>query len=138
MKKPLTSFITDKYTRYILYVVRSWYDGYVFGDSYVYCPWDVINHISSLRYKRTTKPKNYWKNTSHNGILLKDDDNRRAIIIEAKKSKKEADMDKDCDDVIDQIITEKYAEGLYGYEEILCYGVAFFQKQARVRLLNRE
>ena len=50
--------------------IKEWYDGYVFGDSFVYCPWDVINHISALRYKRTTKPKNYWKNTSHNGILL--------------------------------------------------------------------
>ena len=278
--------------------IKEWYDGYVFGNSYIYCPWDVINHISALRYKRTTKPKNYWKNTSHNGILLtfvkrtdfkvkgkfeilmnsgtimqtitdeltydtlhssednlwsvllmtgyitkadpdeegetvslkipnreiatifedavvklfketidtnmqksmmnalwdrdaeeagriisellwrtisyndyhedyyhaflagafvgigyevesnkekglgrpdillKDDDNRRAIIIEAKKSEKESDLDKDCDEAIDQIITEKYAEGLYGYEQILCYGVAFFQKQAKVKLIK--
>ena len=278
--------------------IKEWYDGYVFGNSYLYCPWDVINHISALRYNRTAKPKNYWKNTSHNGILLtfvrrtdfkvkgkfeilmnsgtitqtitdeltydtlhssednlwsvllmtgyitkadaeeegetvslkipnkeiasifedtvvklfketidtnmqksmmeafwnqdaeeagrtlsellwrtisyndyhedyyhaflagafvgigyevesnkekglgrpdillKDEDNRRAIIIEAKKSKKEADLDKDCDEAIDQIITEKYAEGLYGYKQILCYGVAFFQKQAKVKLLT--
>ena len=277
---------------------KEWYDGYVFGNSHVYCPWDVINHISALRYKRTTKPKNYWKNTSHNGILLtfvkrtdfkvkgkfellmnngvvvqtitdeltydtlhssednlwsvllmtgyitksdpdedgetvslkipnreiatifedtvvklfketidtnvqksmmealwnqdaeeagriisellwrtisyndyhedyyhaflagafvgigyevesnkekglgrpdillKDDDNRRAIIIEAKKSEKESNLDKDCDEAIDQIITGKYAEGLYGYEQIFCYGVAFFQKQAKVKLIK--
>ena len=50
--------------------IKEWYDGYVFGNSYVYCPWDVINHISALRYKRTTRPENYWKNTSHNGVLL--------------------------------------------------------------------
>ena len=280
--------------------IREWYDGYVFGNSYVYCPWDVINHISALRYKRTAKPKNYWKNTSHNGILLtfvkrtdfkvkgkfeilmnsgtilqtisdeltydtlhssednlwsvllmtgyitkayaeeegetvhlkipnreiasifedtvvklfretidanmqksmmeafwnkdaeaagrivsellwrtisyndyhedyyhaflagafvgigyevesnkekglgrpdillKDEDNRRAIIVEAKKSGRESDLDKDCDEALDQIVTEKYAEGLYGYEQVLCYGVAFFQKQARVKLLSAE
>ena len=278
--------------------IRKWYDGYVFGNSYLYCPWDVINHISALRYRRTARPKNYWKNTSHNGILLtfvkrtdfkvrgkfeilmnsgtirqtitdeltydtmhssednlwsvllmtgyitkadageegetvslkipnreiasifedtvvklfketidtnmqkkmmeafwnqdteeagrivsellwktisyndyhedyyhaflagifvgrgyevesnkekglgrpdillKDEDNRRAIIIEAKKSDKETDLDKDCDEAIDQIIAEKYGEGLYGYEQILCYGVAFFQKQAKVKLLK--
>ena len=278
--------------------IKEWYDGYVFGNTYVYCPWDVINHISALRYKRTTKPKNYWKNTSHNGILLtfvkrtdfdvadkfetllnggminqtisdeltydtlhssednlwsvllmtgyitkadpeEDDDtvslkipnkeissifedtvvkyfnetvntdsinellnslwdsdeerateivsellwntisyndyhedyyhaflagvfvgrgysvesnkekglgrpdiflkdrrNRRAIIIEAKKSDKESDMDKDCDKAIKQIIDEKYAEGISGYEQILCYGVAFYQKQAKVKLLK--
>ena len=50
--------------------IKEWYDGYVFGNSCVYCPWDVINHISALRYKAAAKPKNYWKNTSHNGILL--------------------------------------------------------------------
>ncbi|MBR1853819.1 MAG: PD-(D/E)XK nuclease domain-containing protein, partial [Lachnospiraceae bacterium] len=69
-------------------------------------------------------------------ILLKDEDHRRAIIIEAKKSARETDLGKDCDEAIDQIITEKYAEGLYGYEQILCYGVAFFQKQAKVKLLQ--
>jgi len=66
-------------------------------------------------------------------ILLKDDDNRRAIIIEAKKSNNESDMEADCDRAISQIITKKYAEGLYGYEQILCYGVAFFQKQVKVK-----
>ena len=278
--------------------IKEWYDGYVFGNSYLYCPWDVINHISALRYNRTTKPKNYWKNTSHNGILLtfvkrtdfdvadkfekllnggminqtisdeltydtlhssednlwsvllmtgyitkadpeEDDDtvslkipnkeissifedtvvkyfnetvntdsinellnslwdsneehaakilsellwntisyndyhedyyhaflagvfvgrgysvesnkekglgrpdiflkdrrNRRAIIIEAKKSDKESDMDKDCDKAIKQIIDEKYAEGISGYEQILCYGVSFYQKQAKIKLLK--
>ena len=50
--------------------MKEWYDGYVFGSSYVYCPWDVINHISALKYKKNAAPKNYWKNTSHNGILL--------------------------------------------------------------------
>ena len=50
--------------------LRKWYDGYVFGNSYVYCPWDVVNHVSALVYRRDARPKNYWKNTSHNGILL--------------------------------------------------------------------
>ena len=280
--------------------IKEWYDGYVFGNSYVYCPWDVINHISALRYKRTTKPKNYWKNTSHNGILLtfvertdfdvtgkferllnggsivqtisdaltydtlhstednlwsvllmtgyvtkadadeegdtvslkipnkeiasiftdcvaryftdtvntdtvkklldalwekdetrsgeilsgllwdtisyndyhedyyhaflagifvgrgyevesnkekglgrpdiflKDRKNRRAIIIEAKKSDKESDLDRDCNKAIKQIVDEKYGEGLYGYNQILCYGAAFYQKQAKVKLLTDE
>ena len=279
--------------------IKEWYDGYIFGDSYMYCPWDVINHVSALVYKRNTKPKNYWKNTSHNAILLtfvkrtefdvadkfetllnggtivqrisdeltydtlhsseenlwsvllmtgyitkadaeedgetvslripnreiasifedtvvkyfvetvsgdqinelitalwekdevgvtkiisdllwdtisyndyhedyyhaflagvfvgrgynvesnkenglgrpdillKDKKNRRAIIIEAKHSKKEADMEKDCKEALEQIITEKYAEGLKGYEQIVCYGAAFYQKQVKVMLLNR-
>ena len=278
--------------------IKAWYDGYLFGNSYLYCPWDVINHISALRYRRTTRPGNYWKNTSHNGILLtfvkrtdfdvtgkfekllnnepvvqkisdeltyetlhssednlwsvllmtgyitkadpeedgdtvslkipnkeiatifqdsvaryftdtvntdtikefiealwekdevragellsgllwktisyndyhedyyhaflagifvgrgyevesnkekglgrpdiflKDRNNRRAIIIEAKRSEKEADMAKDCDKAIKQINDVKYADELYGYDRILCYGVAFFRKQAMVKLLK--
>ncbi len=280
--------------------IKEWYDGYVFGNSYVYCPWDVINHVSALSYRKTAKPKNYWKNTSHNGILLtfvkrtdfdvagkfekllndefivqtisdemsydtlhssedklwsvllmtgyitkanpnedgdtvslripnkeiasifqdsvaryftdtvntdtikdlmaslwekdemksgeilsgllwdtisyndyhedyyhaflagvfvgrgyevesnkeeglgrpdiilKDRRNRRAIIVESKKSKKEDDLDEDCDKALKQIVDEKYAEGIDGYQQILCYGVAFFQKQAKVKLLKGE
>lgn len=66
-------------------------------------------------------------------MVLKDEDNRRAIVIETKKSRKEADMDKDCGEALGQIRKRKYADGLYGYEQVLCYGVAFFQKQARVK-----
>ena len=69
-------------------------------------------------------------------ILLKDRKNRRAIIVEAKKSKNKADLDRDCDKALKQIADERYSEGLDGYEQILCYGIAFFQKQAKVKLLR--
>ena len=278
-------------------LIKEWYDGYIFGDSFLYCPWDVMNYMSALKKRENAKPKNYWKNTSHNGILLtfvkrtdfkvrgkfeilmnggtitqtisdeltydtlhssednlwsvilmtgyltkadageegetvrlkipnreiasifedtvvklfqdtmddncrkdmmealwrgdereaseaisnllwktisyndyhedyyhaflagafvglgyevesnkekglgrpdiflKDDDNRRVIIIETKRSKKEENLDQDCDRAVSQILSKKYAEGLYGYTQILCYGIAFFQKQARVKRL---
>lgn len=276
-------------------LIKEWYDGYIFGDSFLYCPWDVMNYMSALKKRENAKPKNYWKNTSHNGILLtfvkrtdfkvrgkfeilmnggtitqtisdeltydtlhssednlwsvilmtgyltkadageegetvrlkipnreiasifedtvvklfqdtmddncrkdmmealwrgdereaseaisnllwktisyndyhedyyhaflagafvglgyevesnkekglgrpdiflKDDDNRRVIIIETKRSKKEDNLDQDCDRAVSQILSKKYAEGLYGYTQILCYGIAFFQKEARVK-----
>ena len=44
--------------------------------------------------------------------IRKDRKNRRAIIIEAKKSEKESDMEKDWREAIKQIDREKYAEGL--------------------------
>ena len=278
-------------------LIKEWYDGYIFGDSFLYCPWDVMNYMSALKKRENAKPKNYWKNTSHNGILLtfvkrtdfkvrgkfeilmnggtitqtisdeltydtlhssednlwsvilmtgyltkadageegetvrlkipnreiasifedtvvklfqdtiddncrkdmmealwrgdeqeaseaisnllwktisyndyhedyyhaflagafvglgyevesnkekglgrpdiflKDDDNRRVIIIETKRSKKEDNLDQDCDRAVSQILSKRYAEGLYGYTQILCYGIAFFQKQARVKRL---
>ncbi len=279
-------------------LIKEWYDGYVFGNSHVYCPWDVINYLSALRKRKDARPRNYWKNTSHNGILLtfvkrtdfdvadkfetllndgtitqaisddltydtlhssedklwsvllmtgyvtksdaeedgdtvslkipnkeissifedavasyfnetvntdiinelintlwfgdekrateivsellwdtisyndyhedyyhaflagvfvgrgysvesnkekglgrpdillKDRKNRRAIIIEAKKSVKESDMEKDCDTALKQIVDKKYAEGIDGYEQMFCYGVAFFRKRAKVKLLR--
>lgn len=48
---------------------RVWYDGYVFGNTSVYCPWDVVSYASELLYKNGAKPKNYWKNTSSNGVI---------------------------------------------------------------------
>ncbi|MBR4342359.1 MAG: AAA family ATPase [Lachnospiraceae bacterium] len=276
-------------------VIKEWYDGYVFGKSSVYCPWDVINYLSELRFDSDAKPKNYWKNTSHNGILLtfvkhtdfdvadkfesllnggtviqtisdaltydtlhssednlwsvllmtgyitkadleeagetvalkipnrelssifedavvkffnetvsndtikellnalwekneaeasrllsdllwntisyhdyhedyyhaflagvfagrgysvasnkekglgrpdleiKDKKNRRVIIIEAKKSVKESDMDKDCSEAIKQIRVLKYADSIdEGFKQVLCYGIAFYKKKAKV------
>lgn len=50
-------------------VFRKWYDGYLFGNEAVYCPWDVVNYVAALMKRRDAKPKNYWKNTSGNGIV---------------------------------------------------------------------
>ena len=278
-------------------IIRSWYDGYVFGNSYVYCPWDVISYMSALLFDRNSKPKNYWKNTSGNEIIrvfvanqefdvadrfetlmnggtirqmisddltyehmedsednlwsvllmtgyltkadpeeegdevalkipneeiasifrdkvadhfretmdrnvhkelmdalwsgdeetagtvlsdllwetisynnyhenyyhafltglfagrsygvtsdqenglgrtdivITDRKNRRAIIIEAKKAENEDDMEKACQEGKQQIIQKQYVRGLAGYRQILCYGVAFYQKTALVRKL---
>ena len=79
---------------------------------------------------------NKEKGLERPNILLKDEDNRRALIIEAKKSERESDMDRDCDNAIQQIVSRRYAEGLYGYEQILCYGIAFYRKQAKVKILQ--
>ena len=50
-------------------VLKKWYDGYLFGDTHIYCPWDVVSYVSQLLSRRDAVPKNYWKNTSHNAIL---------------------------------------------------------------------
>ena len=276
-------------------LLKQWYDGYVFGTSELYCPWDAVNYVSALLDNRNAKPKNYWKNTSGNGILrdfvertefrvkgkfetlmnggtitqtisdsltydtlhdsednlwsvllmtgyltkadpneqgetvalripnaevasifqdtvvrfftdhvdrneqnammnalwsgdeaaaseaisdllwrtisymdyhenyyhafltgvfvglgyevesnperglgrpdilLRDDDHRRVLIIEAKRSTSEAQMERDCDAALAQIEEQKYGEGLYGYRTILHYGVAFYRKSALVK-----
>ena len=52
-------------------IIRDWYDGYRFGDTDVYCPWDVINYCDELLAAPGTPPKNYWANTSGNSLILR-------------------------------------------------------------------
>lgn len=42
-------------------------------------------------------------------------------------------MDYWCDEAIDQIREKEYARNLNGYKEVLCYGIAFYQKSALVK-----
>ncbi len=49
--------------------VKEWYDGYLFGNLGIYCPWDVINYCGDLRDGSVTEPQNYWVNTSSNDII---------------------------------------------------------------------
>ena len=45
------------------------YDGYRFGDTDVYCLWDVINYCDELLADPYAEPENYWANTSGNDLI---------------------------------------------------------------------
>ena len=49
--------------------IRDWYDGYRFGSTDVYCPWDVVNYVRLLRSDPEAEPENYWANSSGNSIV---------------------------------------------------------------------
>lgn len=49
--------------------VRNWYDGYLFGETEVYCPWDVIGYCADAVGGRKREPENYWSNTSGNDVI---------------------------------------------------------------------
>ena len=49
--------------------IKAWYDGYHFGASDVYCPWDVMNYLLDCQKKLDARPIGYWKNTSDNAII---------------------------------------------------------------------
>lgn len=49
--------------------MKEWYDGYRFGDSDVYCPWDVINYVNQLRFDVNARPRAFWINSSGNSII---------------------------------------------------------------------
>ena len=49
--------------------MKDWYDGYQFGKTEIYCPWDVINYCAALRTDPNAQPRDYWSNTSGNDAV---------------------------------------------------------------------
>ena len=50
-------------------VIKDWYDGYRFGKSDLYCPWDVISYCRRLCADPDHPPENYWANSSSNHVV---------------------------------------------------------------------
>ena len=48
---------------------REWYDGYRFGDTDIYCPWDVINYVDILNISSNKTPQSFWIKTSSNDLV---------------------------------------------------------------------
>ena len=51
--------------------VAEWYDGYIFGRSKMYCPWDVLRYVASLldgSYNEIKGPESYWVGTSESSV----------------------------------------------------------------------
>ena len=49
--------------KYKIEEVRSWYNGYLFGDKQIYNPWSIVNYL------REKEIKAYWANVSGNTLL---------------------------------------------------------------------
>jgi len=102
--------------------VKQWYNGYRFGDNYIYCPWDVINYVADLRTVPNLQPQNYWSNTSSNDIIRRfldkaDDTTRWELeqLIEGKTVEKVlyeeltyAELDKTIDHLWSVLFTTGY------------------------------
>ncbi len=61
--------MTDYGVKQHLAEAREWYDGYLFGNQNIYCPWDVINYCNALRNDPHAEPQAYWMNTSGNDMV---------------------------------------------------------------------
>ena len=48
---------------------KEWYDGYRFGNTDIYCPWDVIRYCKSLCADPDALPEDFWSNSSGNEIV---------------------------------------------------------------------
>ncbi|MFG6364753.1 AAA family ATPase, partial [Schaedlerella sp.] len=50
-------------------VFQEWYDGYRFGHTEVYCPWDVINQCDKFLESADAAMESHWENSSSNSII---------------------------------------------------------------------
>ena len=67
-------------------------------------------------------------------IVIYNDVTGQVAVFEAKYSRKLEDLEKDCQKALDQINTKMYAkEFADAYEEVLCYGIAFYKKRCLVK-----
>ena len=81
--------------------VKQWYDGYLFGEQEIYCPWDVINYCDELTSKKHFEPQAYWLHSSGNDIV-------RMMIKQADEATK-----MELESLIDgQTVTKKINEQL--------------------------
>ena len=67
-------------------------------------------------------------------IVVKDTRNFRVAVFEIKYSDKKADLGKYCEKALVQIINRQYTvDYVEDYDEILCYGIAFYKKRCLVK-----
>ena len=60
----------------------------------------------------------------------------RKRIISPVPAASAAQMDAACDEALKQIVDKGYAKTIEpGYEKILCYGIAFYQKSVMIKKL---
>ena len=49
--------------------LKTWYDGYRFGEIEIYNPWSILNYLLKAVTSKDVLPKPYWSNTSSNDII---------------------------------------------------------------------
>ena len=107
---------------------KEWYDGYRFGNSDVYCPWDMVNFCRDVYFKKSDTAISYWSNTSSNDLVREfvniatnqTKDELEKLVNGEKISKKihEELTYRDIDDDIDNLWSVLYLTGyLTGYRE---------------------
>ena len=86
LENEVEKMLHDYSIEYKLEDVKTWYNGYRFGDIYVYNPWSILNYIDNKELKA------YWVNTSSNVVIkemLKNSDSRVFKTLEDLFMKKD-------------------------------------------------
>lgn len=78
---------------------------------------------------------NYENGLGRSDLVVKDRRNRRAVVLEAKRTYYEDQMENACEEALSQIREKQYAEKVErdGYKKAGRLGLAFFQKKCLVK-----
>lgn len=78
---------------------------------------------------------NYENGLGRSDLVVKDRRNRRAVVLEAKRTYYEDQMENACEEALSQIREKQYAEKVErdGYKKAGRLGIAFFQKKCLVK-----
>lgn len=120
----LTSLLSD-----LLFDTISYHD-YAEGFYHAF----VTGLISNAGY---IVESNYESGLGRPDIIIKDRRNRRAVVIEAKIAISEDEMEKECQEALQQIEKNQYARKVErsGFRNVVRYGVAFYKKECLVKTL---
>lgn len=108
--------------------MKEWYDGYHFGNSEIYCPWDVINHTYRLIANHNARPQSYWINTSGNDLVKRFIDkankttrNEIETLIAGKSVEKNLNLEltyEDIDSSIENLWSVLFTTGYLTYTDV--------------------
>jgi len=72
-------------------------------------------------------------------IVVYDTINARVVAFEAKKAASLDRMNESCQEAVQQIEERQYSRELEeDYDEVLCYGIAFYRKRCRVGRMEKN
>ena len=90
-----------------------------------------MNMLASFHY---SVESNREHGEGRSDIVVYDEENSRVVIFEAKVAKSPDELPAACDAALRQIEARQYAEDFRDeYDEILCYGIAFYKKRCLVK-----
>lgn len=92
----------------------------------------IIGLVSNAGY---LVESNYENGLGRSDIVIKDRKNRRAVVIEAKWTELETQLEKECDNALQQIEDKQYGRKVErsGFKKVSKFGIAFYQKKCLVK-----
>lgn len=94
----------------------------------------MLKFVKSLRL-----PLSNGLTTAPEDVVVYDTENSRVAIFEAKYAKSLEQMEQDSDSALQQIDEKMYAKEYEDeYDQILCYGIAFFKKRCLVQAVKKD